>query len=328
MQQRTIRLVVLGVAAALLCAFLPTPQQSNPQRNPPELGRVNWGRDLDSALAESAKTGKPVLLLFQEIPGCKTCRDFGGSPMSNPLLVEVIETEFVPVAVHNNRPGRDAEVLKKYGEPSWNFPVMRFVDADGVDILPRRERIWDAGGVARRLIEALIASGREPPGYLRLAAAEAPRQVAKATFAMHCYWEGEARLGALDGVLATRAGWFGGNEVVEVVFDPTVRDYDRLVRSAQELNCAQTVFAHDQEQLTKATRLAGRKAVLIKSPAREAKASDQKYTLNRTELRHLPLTPMQATKVNADLRNGEDPRRWLSPRQKEMLKAITKETDE
>ena len=257
MHQRAIHVAVLGVAvAAVLGASAPIPQQSNPQ----ELGRVNWGRDLDTALAESAKTGKPTLVLFQEIPGCQTCRDFGRSPMSHPLLVEAIETEFVPVAVYNNRPGRDAEILKEYGEPPWNFPVMRFVDAGGGDILPRRERIWDAGSVARRLIEALTAAGREPPAYLRLAATEvAPGQVAKATFAMHCFWEGEARLGALDGVLATRAGWLEGNEVVEVVFDPTVRNYDRLVRSAQELDCARIVYAHDQEQLTKATRFSGRK---------------------------------------------------------------------
>ena len=32
-----------------------------------EAGDVRWGRDFDAALANS---GKPVLVLFQEIPGC------------------------------------------------------------------------------------------------------------------------------------------------------------------------------------------------------------------------------------------------------------------
>ncbi len=36
---------------------------------PVELGLVQWGRDLDTALVESASSKKPVLLLFQEIPG-------------------------------------------------------------------------------------------------------------------------------------------------------------------------------------------------------------------------------------------------------------------
>ena len=38
--------------------------------NPIEIGNVRWGRDFDAALENSAKTGKPILVLFQEIPGC------------------------------------------------------------------------------------------------------------------------------------------------------------------------------------------------------------------------------------------------------------------
>ncbi len=34
-----------------------------------ELGSVAWGRDLDAAKAKSAETSKPILLLFQEVPG-------------------------------------------------------------------------------------------------------------------------------------------------------------------------------------------------------------------------------------------------------------------
>ena len=34
-----------------------------------ELGRVAWGRDVDAAKVKSAQTGKPILLLFQEVPG-------------------------------------------------------------------------------------------------------------------------------------------------------------------------------------------------------------------------------------------------------------------
>lgn len=36
---------------------------------PPEIGRVAWQRELAPALEQSRKTLKPVLLLFQEIPG-------------------------------------------------------------------------------------------------------------------------------------------------------------------------------------------------------------------------------------------------------------------
>jgi hypothetical protein len=37
--------------------------------SPVELGRVKWLEDLDAALELSASSGRPVLLLFQEIPG-------------------------------------------------------------------------------------------------------------------------------------------------------------------------------------------------------------------------------------------------------------------
>jgi hypothetical protein len=87
---------------------------------PRELGAVEWGRDLDAALARGQAEGKPLFVLFQEVPGCSTCVSFGDQVLRHPLLVEAIETEFVPVFVYNNRGGRDAEILARYGEPSWN----------------------------------------------------------------------------------------------------------------------------------------------------------------------------------------------------------------
>ncbi len=44
----------------------PTPSDAP---NPPELGRVAWNRDLGPAIEETATSGKPTLLLFQEVPG-------------------------------------------------------------------------------------------------------------------------------------------------------------------------------------------------------------------------------------------------------------------
>ena len=38
-------------------------------KQPVELGKVAWGRDLDAAVAKSKKSNKPIALLFQEVPG-------------------------------------------------------------------------------------------------------------------------------------------------------------------------------------------------------------------------------------------------------------------
>jgi|UniRef100_A0A7S4GHZ2 hypothetical protein len=131
--------------------------------NPVELGDVAWHRDLDTALMASTQTGKPVFCLFQEIPGCSTCTGFGSNVLRNPALVRSIQTDFIPVAIHNNKPGRDAQVLKRYGEPSWNNPVVRFLDGDGRDILPRRDGVWTAQGIASRMVEALCTMGLPVP---------------------------------------------------------------------------------------------------------------------------------------------------------------------
>ena len=55
--------VMIGLS---ICA---TAYGSQTAPNPVEVGNVNWGRDFDAALKMSAKSGKPVLVLFQEVPG-------------------------------------------------------------------------------------------------------------------------------------------------------------------------------------------------------------------------------------------------------------------
>ena len=135
--------------------------------NPVEVGDVRWGRDLDSALGNSARTGKPVLVLFQEVPGCSGVQQFGREVLTNPWLVEAIENEFFPVLVYNNRVnGKDEKLLKRFQEPAWNYQVIRFLDAEGLDIIPRRDRVWTTNGIASRMIEALKAANRPVPEYL------------------------------------------------------------------------------------------------------------------------------------------------------------------
>lgn len=52
---------------------------------------------------------------------------------------------------------------------------------------------------------------------------------ATATLAMYCYWTGEATLGRVDGVLASRIGHWGGKEIVQVDYDPQRTSLDQLV---------------------------------------------------------------------------------------------------
>ena len=152
----------------IILAFGATVFSDETIKNPIEAGNVRWGRDLDAALENSAKTGKPVLVLFQEIPGCSGVQKFGREVLTNPSLVEAIENEFLPVLVYNNRKGgMDEKHLKRFQEPAWNYQVIRFLNAEGRDVIPRKDRIWTTSGVASRMVEALIATNRGVPEYLK-----------------------------------------------------------------------------------------------------------------------------------------------------------------
>ncbi|MEM9378324.1 MAG: hypothetical protein AAGB93_00145 [Planctomycetota bacterium] len=59
---------VAAAAAALASVFTPGSPGTDDEA-PRELGAVDWGRKLEPALASAKESGKPVLLLFQEIPG-------------------------------------------------------------------------------------------------------------------------------------------------------------------------------------------------------------------------------------------------------------------
>jgi hypothetical protein len=74
----------------------------------------------------------------------------------------------VPVAIHNNtRGGEDAKILKRFKEPAWNYQVIRFVDADGKDLIPRKDRVWTLKPLAERMIASLKKAKRPVPDSLR-----------------------------------------------------------------------------------------------------------------------------------------------------------------
>lgn len=106
--------------------------------------------------------------------------------LSHPVLVEAIENEFAPVVIHNNEKGRDAEILERFEEPAWNNPVVRFLDARGKDLIPRKAGVYRVAEIASRMVLALEAAKRPVPDYLRLLALCDPgRALRKASFAMY-----------------------------------------------------------------------------------------------------------------------------------------------
>jgi hypothetical protein len=310
----------LAIGAALLClgasVFSVTATAA-----PKELGTVDWLRDYAAATERSVAEGKPIFVLFQEVPGCQTCVSFGQEVLSHPLVVEAIEDEFIPVAIYNNGRGSDRATLSRFNEPSWNNPVVRLTDSAGVDLIPRKAGVWKTGEIVDRMIRSLEVAGRTVPAYLEPLSAElSPAAVERATFSMHCYWEGEACLGALPGLLSSRTGHLGGREVVELRFDPSMVQYVDILREARERGCTDGVFAHGNQQLVLAREVFGPQARLAEGRAAEASGRNQKFHLKRSGVRSLDgLTPAQATRVNHAVWAKKAPDPWISPRQRTTL---------
>ena len=268
-------------------------------------------RELDDALAASAETGRPVFALFQEVPGCAGCKQFGKDVLSNPFVVEAIEREFVPLLIHNNSGGRDAEVLRQYGEPAWNYQVVRFLDSAGEDIIARRDRVWETGPLLARMVATLEVAGREIPDHLRLLEQEHSEHLDEAFLAQPCFWVGEMEIGQIEGVVNTEAGFMHGHEVTRVVYDRRAIGLEGLYERAARRNVASAVFA-DSADLQRLGRGATTKST---GRYRKAPESDQKRQLGRNVNGNY--TPSQLTKLNAFSRTRRDSAdRFLFPSQR------------
>lgn len=289
--------------------------------NPVELGNVEWLRNYDEAIKLSKQVDKPILILFQEVPGCHTCTTYGKNVLSHPLLVEIIEDFFVPLAIFNNKGGHDKEVLKKYGEPTWNNPVVRIVNKEGVNIINRINGVYTEKALLEGMLSALEQSNMVIPTWMKLLKQELDpgKPLKKATFSMGCFWTGETYIGEIDGVITSRAGWMSGHEVVAVEYDPSIVSFERLSKTAAKKGVANKAFTDNtsEEKIAKVT--------IGKVQGLERFQDDRqpKYHTLNSYYKYLPMMEVQATKVNAALGKRQDPSQYLSPRQIELHKTIS-----
>ncbi|WP_262272540.1 VPGUxxT family thioredoxin-like (seleno)protein, type 2 [Microvirga yunnanensis] len=263
-----------------------------------ELGDIKWLRDHDRALALAADQGKPVLLLFQEVPGCSTCVRFGQDVLTHPLMVELIADRFVPVAIFNNHPGADAELLRRYNEPSWNNPVVRFQGPDGTELLSKLADRYDALALHEKITAVLKVLGDNVPGYFRLLGRDLLVEYGLSTCVTYrtpCFWSGETSLAQHPAVITTDAGWVDGEEVVQVRFDPrevSRSDLDAYARAEGFGPIESSGFELDREP---------------------------QFYLRKNAARHLPLTPAQRTRINLAVPYRSSLPDLLSPQQSAWL---------
>ena len=291
--------------------------------NPKELGDVRWMRGFRDASVRAKEKKLPLLILFQEVPGCSTCITYGQRVLSHPLLVEAAETLFVPLVVYNNVKGEDRQTLTRFREPSWNNPVVRITDSSGQLLAPRLAGDYQIGGLAETMVAALEKAGAPIPLYLQNVALEfsakngAPETV---SFAMYCFWTGEAAFGSVPGVISTEPGFMGRKEVVRVTFLPNISKLEQLLAIGQNNQCADGFYSQNPKQRQQAAKvLIGSD---ISSPKKFRPDRQPKYYMSKTLYRFLPMTSLQATRVNAAIARGQNPDLLLSPRQIQVLNAL------
>ena len=305
-------LFVLAASLFLITTSWSQLSFSIPQDNPVELGKVNWMRNYDDAVQSSIDQDKPIFILFQEVPGCATCRNFGNDVLSHPFLVEMIETYFIPLAILNNQKGHDLEILKKFNEPTWNNPVIRVVNSKGKDLVDRLGRQWTELGVSYSITNTLEKLNIKVPTYFNLYQEELVGRsgpVKEANLAMYCFWTGEKELAKMDGVLSTEPGYMNGHEVVKIEYNPYVTSLNKIIPAANKVNCADEVYVDEKVNVN----------VPVKSTSSYRKDRDDKYYLSRTPYKIIPMTYLQSAKVNSAIGSRKSPDRYLSPRQIELF---------
>ena len=322
-------LVSILFTICIFCFTMPLAAQNlttTPNQNPIELGKINWLRDYDKAVAAAKESDKPILILFQEVPGCSTCSKFGFGPLSDPSLVEAIEDNFIPLAIHNNKKGVDAEILKKFHEPAWNNPVVRIVNSAGKDVSPRLANRWSPEDLLSTIKSGLVNSRQEVPAYLdlRLQEMQGQENLKEANLAMYCFWTGEKEISKIDGVLSTEAGYMHGKEVVKISYDANQVTLPAIVNQAAKVKCADAVFVDDDYDIADLRRAT--EINQIKRAGDYHQDKEVKYYLTKSDYKYIPMTPLQQAKVNAAIGSNQDPDQYLSPRQLMALAYFTKDT--
>ncbi len=268
-----------------------------------ELGHVKWLRDYDTALSLAVENDKPVLILFQEVPGCATCKNYGNNVLSNPLLVDIIEHYFIPLAIFNNKKGEDLRILKQYNEPTWNNPVIRIVDKYGENIHPRLAGNYTLQGIVNTINTVLLNNHKIPPKSLSLLSdISIINPDSELTLSMYCFWSGEKEIAKIDGVYATEAGFLDGKEVVRISYDSNITSKKKIVNQAHKSNNAKSVY--DNSKGFRADK-------------------DPKYYLKNSEYKYLAFHPYQAAKINSLLGQGmKSIDEYLFPTQRAFINKI------
>jgi len=126
---------------------------------PVELGDIEWlpASQFRLSKIQSQKTGRPILVLFAEVPGEMETKDFGQEVLQDPKVVQYVQDRFIPVHINTGSEsmvGADASIAKQMKERSNFKPVLRVLTSEGDDVINRIADITTPEEVLGKLQEA------------------------------------------------------------------------------------------------------------------------------------------------------------------------------
>jgi hypothetical protein len=155
--------------------------------------------------------------------------------------------------------------------------------------------------------------------WIGVGAADEGQGFETATFYLYCYWTGEATLGRVEGVLASRIGHWGGEEVVQVDYDPELTNPATLVEALKSQRTFYSLVVGDEREKRTASALVNSSEISILRHRPRFIESKHSLRTRHPELWALVLTERQAIALNSWSYFGSEMPDVLTTDQKERL---------
>ena len=82
----------------------------------PKAGEIAWQPDLKTAHEAARKTGKPIFIVFGA-EWCTFCKKYENKTLTNPVMVGLVNREFIPVKLDYDKDHETAEILEIQSVP-------------------------------------------------------------------------------------------------------------------------------------------------------------------------------------------------------------------
>lgn len=125
------------------------------------------------------------------------------------------------------------------------------------------------------------------------------QELETATFSMYCYWTGEATLGRVDGVVASRIGHWGGKEIVQVDYDPRRTGVGELTAALKQQRSFYSLLVDDPSAREQVSAQVARGEVSVQRGKPHFIEPKHSLRTRHPELAALDLTEEQAIALNS-----------------------------